>query len=311
MPCAPSCAPARRSSSTGPGSSRSSWPARGAEPSTCARRSTSAPGSASATCPCPRRRRGRGRRGRLGGDRRARLGARRGARGRAPGGRAAPQPQVHLRAVRDRRGQPAGPRRGPGGGGAARSGLQPALDPRPARARQDPPPARDRQLRAALRLRADASATPPSRSSPPTSSRRCATGAPDDFKQRFRGSDVVLIDDVQFLARKERTREEFFHTFNALQDSGRQLVLTSDRSPEDLTGLEDRLAERFRSGLVVELDAARAPGAPRDPREARAAGRRRCLPRGARRDRRARDELSVRALEGSLIQVVAHASRAG
>ncbi len=76
-----------------------------------------------------------------------------------------------------------------------------------------------------------------------------------DFKERFRSSDVVLIDDIQFLARKERTREEFFHTFNALQGSGRQLVLTSDRRPDDLTGLEDRLAERFRSGLVVELEA--------------------------------------------------------
>ena len=75
-----------------------------------------------------------------------------------------------------------------------------------------------------------------------------------DFKERFRGSDVVLIDDVQFLARKERTREEFFHTFNALQDSGRQLVLTSDRTPEELSGLEDRLSERFSSGLVVELE---------------------------------------------------------
>ena len=75
-----------------------------------------------------------------------------------------------------------------------------------------------------------------------------------DFKQRFRGADVVLIDDVQFLAGRARTREEFFHTFNALLDSGRQLVMTSDRAPEDIPGLEDRLTERFRSGLVVELE---------------------------------------------------------
>ena len=128
-----------------------------------------------------------------------------------------------------------------------------------------------------------------------------------DFKQRFRSADVVLIDDVQFLARKERTREEFFHTFNALQEAGRQLVLTSDRSPDELQGLEDRLSERFRSGLVVELDAPEA------------AVRRVILEKRARIDEvdvapEVLDEISqlvttsVRALEASLIQVVAKAS---
>ena len=131
-----------------------------------------------------------------------------------------------------------------------------------------------------------------------------------DFKQRFRGSDVVLIDDVQFLARKERTREEFFHTFNALQDSGRQLVLTSDRSPEDLTGLEDRLAERFRSGLVVELEAP-------EPQVRRVILEKRARLDGVDVAPEVLDEIaehvtsSVRALEGSLIQVVAHASVLG
>ena len=76
----------------------------------------------------------------------------------------------------------------------------------------------------------------------------------EGFKDSFRSADVVLIDDVQFLAGRTRTREEFFHTFNALLDTGRQLVLTSDRPPEDLPDLEDRLSERFRSGLVVELE---------------------------------------------------------
>ena len=75
-----------------------------------------------------------------------------------------------------------------------------------------------------------------------------------DFKDDFRSADVVLIDDVQFLAGRTKTREEFFHTFNALLDSGRQLVLTSDRTPEELPDLEDRLSERFRAGLVVELE---------------------------------------------------------
>ncbi|HLM25620.1 MAG TPA: chromosomal replication initiator protein DnaA [Thermoleophilaceae bacterium] len=131
-----------------------------------------------------------------------------------------------------------------------------------------------------------------------------------DFKDRFRGTDVVLIDDVQFLARKERTREEFFHTFNALQDSGRQLVLTSDRDPDELVDLEDRLSERFRSGLVVELE-------PPEPEVRRVILQKRAGLDGVGVAPEVLDEIaeqvtsSVRALEGSLIQVVAHASVRG
>ncbi|MDQ3766928.1 MAG: DnaA/Hda family protein, partial [Actinomycetota bacterium] len=76
----------------------------------------------------------------------------------------------------------------------------------------------------------------------------------EEFKRSFRGVDVLLLDDVQFLADKTRTEEELFHTFNVLHESGRQLVMTSDRSPEDLGGIEARLGERFSSGLVVGLD---------------------------------------------------------
>jgi len=127
------------------------------------------------------------------------------------------------------------------------------------------------------------------------------------FKQRFRGADVVLIDDVQFLAGRDKTREEFFHTFNALLAAGRQLVMTSDRAPEDLAGLEDRLTERFRSGLVVELETpelevrrailakrARLDGIEVDPEVLAEIAR--------------RVSTSVRALEGALIRVVAYAS---
>ena len=63
------------------------------------------------------------------------------------------------------------------------------------------------------------------------------SGEPADFKQRFRGADVVLIDDVQFLAGRDKTREEFFHTFNTVVEAGRQLVMTSDSAPEDIPGL--------------------------------------------------------------------------
>jgi chromosomal replication initiator protein len=131
-----------------------------------------------------------------------------------------------------------------------------------------------------------------------------------DFKERFRGSDVVLIDDVQFLARKERTREEFFHTFNALLDAGRQLVLTSDRNPSELVGLEDRLTERFRSGLVVGLE-------PPEPEVRRVILEKRARTDGVDVAPEVLDEIaanvssSVRALEGGLIQVVAQASVRG
>jgi len=75
------------------------------------------------------------------------------------------------------------------------------------------------------------------------------------FKQLYRGVDVLLIDDVQFLASKAKTEEEFFHTFNAIYDTGRQLVLTCDRLPTQLVGIEERLRDRFQSGLVAEISA--------------------------------------------------------
>jgi chromosomal replication initiator protein len=78
-------------------------------------------------------------------------------------------------------------------------------------------------------------------------------GHTEDFKARFRHVDVLLMDDVQFLERKTKTEEEFFHTFNALHDGGRQIVLTSDRPPHDLQALEDRLRERFQAGLVADV----------------------------------------------------------
>jgi len=81
----------------------------------------------------------------------------------------------------------------------------------------------------------------------------------DSFKARFRATDVLLIDDVQFLQSKAKTEEEFFHTFNALYDTGSQLVLTCDRLPADMAALEARLLERFASGLVAELVAPDLP----------------------------------------------------
>jgi chromosomal replication initiator protein len=79
------------------------------------------------------------------------------------------------------------------------------------------------------------------------------SGGIERFKDAYRSTDVLLIDDVQFLASKARTEEEFFHTFNALYEGGSQLVLTSDRLPRDLDALEDRLRERFECGLVTDV----------------------------------------------------------
>jgi chromosomal replication initiator protein len=79
------------------------------------------------------------------------------------------------------------------------------------------------------------------------------TGFGDSFKRRYRGVDVLMVDDIQFFERGKETLEEFFHTFNALHESGRQIVLSSDRRPDDLPALEDRLRTRFKAGLVTDI----------------------------------------------------------
>ena len=130
------------------------------------------------------------------------------------------------------------------------------------------------------------------------------------FKARFRGADVLLIDDIQFLASKQRTEEEFFHTFNALYETGRQLVFTSDRPPSELAGLEARLRERFECGLVIPVE---TPG----PEAREAILRKRMIHDEVQMEDDALRLLaesvtsSIRALEGALIRVVAYASLRG
>jgi len=131
------------------------------------------------------------------------------------------------------------------------------------------------------------------------------------FKHLYRDVDVLLIDDVQFLASKAKTEEEFFHTFNAVHDFGRQLVLTCDRLPRQLLGLEERLRERFEAGLVAEL-------APPDRAMRIAILRKRAaLDRIPLTDNAVLELIAdritdnIRSLEGALIRIVANHSLSG
>jgi chromosomal replication initiator protein len=137
------------------------------------------------------------------------------------------------------------------------------------------------------------------------------SGRTEAFKAHFRDVDVLLVDDVQFLERKARTEEEFFHTFNALYDDCRQIVLSSDRPPANLQALEDRLRERFQAGLVADVS-------PPDPATRMTILRKRADHDGlALADEHAleliadRVQTNVRALEGALIRVVAFGSLTG
>jgi chromosomal replication initiator protein len=127
------------------------------------------------------------------------------------------------------------------------------------------------------------------------------------FRNKYRGVDVLLIDDVQFLAGKESTQEEFFHTFNTLYDAHKQIVVTSDRPPKQITDLEERLISRFEWGLVTDMQ-------PPDF-ETRVA----ILKKKAEEDRLPiPDEVfhmvaeaiksNIRVLEGSLVRLVAYSS---
>ena len=136
-------------------------------------------------------------------------------------------------------------------------------------------------------------------------------GDMDAFKRAHRSVDILLVDDVQFLQSKARTEQEFFHLFNELHANGAQIVLSSDRPPRDMGALEDRLRERFEAGLVCDVQ---APD--RDTRLT-ILRKRMLQDRIVVADATALDVIAdrvadnIRALEGALIRVVAHASLTG
>src|SRR5258708_21574320 len=74
----------------------------------------------------------------------------------------------------------------------------------------------------------------------------------DEFKKKFRNVDILILDDVQFIAGKKRTQEEFFHTFNPLYESHQQIVITSDKFPNEIPGTEDPLRKQFESPLIAD-----------------------------------------------------------